>query len=132
MFIGDVTTGPSNDLQRATHMARAMVTRYGMSTLGPRTFGKKEEMVFLGREINEERDYSDHTAEAIDAEVSRFIADAYKTAEKILTDKEDVLKKIVAELLEKETIERDEFNKIVGIVLPVKKEETVEAETVQA
>ena len=120
MFIGDVTTGPSNDLQRATHMARAMVTRYGMSTLGPRTFGKKEEMVFLGREINEERDYSDHTAEAIDAEVSRFIADAYKTAEKILTDKKEILEKIVAELMEKETIERDEFNRIVGIELPAK------------
>ncbi|MDD5464405.1 MAG: ATP-dependent zinc metalloprotease FtsH [Candidatus Moranbacteria bacterium] len=127
MFIGDVTTGPSNDLQRATHMARAMVTRYGMSTLGPRTFGKKEEMVFLGREISEERDYSDRTAEAIDAEVSRYISDAYKTAEKILTDKGDILKKIVAELLEKETIERDEFNKIVGIELPAKKEEEVVA-----
>ena len=123
MFIGDVTTGPSNDLQRATHIARAMVTRYGMSTLGPRTFGKKEEMVFLGREISEERDYSDRTAEAIDAEVSRYISDAYKTAEKILTDKGDILKKIVAELLEKETIERDEFNKIVGIEVPIKKEE---------
>ncbi|HBI33630.1 MAG TPA: cell division protein FtsH [Candidatus Moranbacteria bacterium] len=123
MFIGDVTTGPSNDLQRATHMARAMVTRYGMSTLGPRTFGKKEEMVFLGREISEERDYSDRTAEAIDAEVSRYISDAYKTAEKILTDNGDILKKIVSELLEKETIERDEFNKIVGIELPIKKEE---------
>ncbi|EKE19632.1 MAG: hypothetical protein ACD_8C00131G0002 [uncultured bacterium] len=135
-FIGDVTTGPSNDLQRATHMARAMVTRYGMSTLGPRTFGKKEEMVFLGREINEERDYSDHTAENIDAEVSRFIADAYKTAERILTEKEDVLKKIVAELLEKETIERDEFNAIVGIELPAKKEEagkeTKEEEAIKA
>ena len=125
-FMGDVTTGPSNDLQRATHMARAMVTRYGMSTLGPRTFGKKEEMVFLGREISEERDYSDHTAEAIDAEVSRYISDAYKTAERILTEKEDILKKIVAELLEKETIERDEFNEIVGIIIPSKKEESEE------
>ena len=131
MFIGDVTTGPSNDLQRATHMARAMVTRYGMSTLGPRTFGKKEEMVFLGREINEERDYSDHTAENIDAEVSRFISDAYKTAEKVLTEKRDILEKIVAELMEKETIERDEFNKIVGIELPKKEEEKAE-EVVEA
>jgi cell division protease FtsH len=130
-FMGDVTTGPSNDLQRATHMARAMVTRYGMSTLGPRTFGKKEEMVFLGREISEERDYSDHTAEAIDAEVSRYIGDAYKTAERILTEKEDVLKKIVVELLEKETIERDEFNKIVGIVLPPKQEDATKIKTEQ-
>jgi cell division protease FtsH len=123
MFIGDVTTGPSNDLERATHMARAMVTRYGMSTLGPRTFGKKEELVFLGREISEERDYSEHTAENIDTEISRFIAEASKTAEKILTEKKDVLKKIVAELLEKETIEKEEFNKIVGIEIPEKKEE---------
>ena len=109
-------------------MARAMVTRYGMSTLGPRTFGKKEEMIFLGREINEERDYSDRTAEAIDSEVSRLIEAASKTAEKILTENKAILQKIVDELLEKETIERDEFNKIVGIELPVKSEaENVEA-----
>ncbi|KKQ45622.1 MAG: ATP-dependent zinc metalloprotease FtsH [Candidatus Moranbacteria bacterium GW2011_GWC2_37_8] len=123
MFIGDVTTGPSNDLQRATHMARAMVTRYGMSPLGPRTFGKKEEMIFLGREINEERDYSDKTADAIDTEVSNYISEAYKTAEKILTENKAILQKIVDELLEKETIERDEFNAIVGIEIPLKKEE---------
>ncbi|EKE18535.1 MAG: hypothetical protein ACD_9C00303G0002 [uncultured bacterium] len=127
MFVGDVTTGPSNDLQRATHMARAMVTRYGMSTLGPRTFGKKEEMVFLGREISEERDYSDNTAQSIDAEVSRLIQDAYKTAEKILTDKADVLKRIVDALLEKETLEREAFNEIVGIELPKKKEKEGDA-----
>ena len=125
MFIGDVTTGPSNDIERATHMARAMVTRYGMSTLGPRTFGKKEEMIFLGREINEERDYSEHTAEAIDQAVSKYINDAYTTAERILTENRPILQKIVDELLEKETIERDEFNKIVGIELPPKKEEEI-------
>ena len=123
MFMGDVTTGPSNDLERATHMARAMVTRYGMSTLGPRTFGKKEELIFLGREINEEKDYSEHTAEAIDAEVSSLIKDASATAEKILTEKKDVLQKIVAELLEKETIEKDEFNRIVGIATQKNTEE---------
>jgi cell division protease FtsH len=115
MFMGDITTGPSNDLERATHMARAMVTRYGMSTLGPRTFGKKEELVFLGREISEEKDYSEHTAEAIDGEVSRLIKDASDTAEKILTEKKEILKKIVAVLLEKETIEKEEFNELVGI-----------------
>jgi cell division protease FtsH len=128
MFIGDVTTGPSNDLERATHMARAMVTRYGMSTLGPRTFGKKEELVFLGREISEEKDYSEHTAENIDAAVSRFIEDASKVAEKILNDKKDILEKIVAELLEKETIEKEEFNWIVGIVEPEKKKMEEQAE----
>lgn len=129
MFIGDVTTGPSNDLERATRMARSMVTRYGMSTLGPRTFGKKEEMMFLGREINEERDYSEHTAESIDKEVSGLIQEAAKTAEKILTEKSDILKKIVSELMEKETIEREEFNKIVGIEILEKKPEASELET---
>ncbi|HMN19297.1 MAG TPA: ATP-dependent zinc metalloprotease FtsH [Candidatus Moranbacteria bacterium] len=121
-YCGDITTGPSNDLERATHMARAMVTRYGMSDLGPRTFGKKEELVFLGREISEEKDYSEHTAQAIDSEVSRLITQAAQTAGNILEEKEEVLKKIVAELLEKETIEKDEFDAIVGLSLPEEKE----------
>lgn len=115
LYCGDVTTGPSNDLERATHMARAMVTRYGMSPLGPRTFGKKEELVFLGREINEEKDYSESTAQAIDNQVSKFIEQAAETAEKILTEKEVVLKKIVDYLLENETIEKEEFDEIVGL-----------------
>lgn len=131
MFVGDVTTGPSNDLERATHMARAMVTRYGMSDLGPRTFGKKEELVFLGREISEEKDYSENTAEAIDAEVSRFIKEAQETAKKILDDKKDILHRLVSELLEKETIEKEEFNKLVGIEVAEKNEEKLEREKKQ-
>jgi cell division protease FtsH len=122
---GDVTTGASNDLERATAMARNMVTRYGMSDLGPRTFGHKEELVFLGREISEERNYSEKTAEEIDKQVSQFMHAAYDTSEKLLNDKKDVLEKIVAVLLEKETIEQAEFNKIVGIVKPVKAGEPV-------
>lgn len=111
---GDVTTGASNDLERATHMARAMVTRYGMSDLGPRTFGKKEELIFLGREISEEKDYSEHTAEMIDKQVSGLINSAFETADRIIKDKKEVLEKIVAALLEKETIEKDEFEELVG------------------
>ncbi|EKD58224.1 MAG: hypothetical protein ACD_56C00169G0003 [uncultured bacterium] len=130
MFIGDVTTGPSNDLQRATHMARAMVTRYGMSTLGPRTFGKKEELIFLGKEINEEKDYSEHTAEMIDKEVSSLINAAFDTAQKILTDNKEALQKLVSHLLEKETIEKEEFNKIVGIETPIKSESDIIEEKV--
>jgi cell division protease FtsH len=126
MFTNDVTTGPSNDLERATRMARAMVTRYGMSNLGPRTFGKKEEMVFLGREISEEKDYSEHTAEAIDSEVSRLIREAEATAEKTLKEKKDILEKLVKELLEKETIEKEYFNKLVGIEIAQKNEEKIE------
>ncbi len=115
IYCGDVTTGPSNDLERATHMARAMVTRYGMSPLGPRTFGKKEELVFLGREINEEKDYSENTAQAIDGQVSRLIDEAAATAEKLLTEKKDVIEKIVAYLMENETLEKEEFDEIVGL-----------------
>lgn len=112
---GTITTGASNDLDRATSIARNLITRYGMSELGPRTFGHKEEMVFLGKEIHEEKNYSEKTAEAIDQQVSKFITDAYQTAEKTLKDKKETLEKISATLLEKETIEQDEFNQIVGI-----------------
>jgi cell division protease FtsH len=121
MIFDDITTGASNDLDRATRMARNLVTRYGMSELGPRTFGQKEEMIFLGKEIHEEQNYSEKTAENIDAEVSKFMQEAYKTAEKVLTDKKEILDKISEVLLEKETIEQDEFNEIVGI----KKEESI-------
>ena len=118
-----VTTGASNDLERATSMARNLVTRYGMSELGPRTFGHKEELVFLGREIHEEKNYSEKTAEDIDHQVSKFIANAYTVAEKIITEKKTILEKIVSVLLEKETIEKDEFNEIVGIEKPAGKKE---------
>lgn len=115
MTFGDVTTGASNDLDRATRMARDLVTRYGMSDLGPRTFGHKEEMIFLGKELHEEKNYSEKTAEEIDRQVSSFINSAYEVAENILKDKSPVLHKLSNVLLEKETIEQDEFNEIVGI-----------------
>lgn len=124
LTFGDVTTGASNDLERATSMARNMVTRFGMSDLGPRTFGHKEELIFLGREISEEKNYSEKTAEEIDKQVSGFMHDAYETAEKILGEKKEVLEKIVAVLLEKETIEQEEFNEIVGIKPKTKAEAT--------
>ena len=115
LAFGTVTTGASNDLDRATAIARNLITRYGMSELGPRTFGHKGEMVFLGRDIHEEKNYSEKTAEAIDNQVSKFIDGAYQTAEKVLQDKKITLEKIAGVLLEKETIEQEEFNQIVGI-----------------
>jgi len=114
IFFGDVTTGASNDLERATDTARKLVTRYGMSNLGPRTFGRKEELVFLGKEMSEEKNYSEATAKEIDMEVSRFIDDAYKTAEKIITEKKTTLERIAKMLLEKETLEQEEFNELIG------------------
>ncbi len=113
LVMGDVTTGASDDLRRATEMARELVTRYGMSEeLGPRTFGNAEEMVFLGREIHEQRDYSEKTAERIDEAVSRLIQEASDTAKRILTEKRGILNVIAKTLLEKETLEKEEFEQV--------------------
>ncbi len=107
---GECTTGASNDLEHATNLARNMVTRYGMSdNLGPRTFGKKEELVFLGREISEQRDYSDKIAEAIDNEVHHFIQHAYTTATDLLKTHRAKLAQISKYLIENETVEGDEL-----------------------
>ncbi len=111
----DLTTGASNDLREATHLARKLVTEYGMSpTLGPRTYGEREELIFLGREIHEQRDYSEKVAQQIDAEVSKLIAHAYQTAEKIITTQRAKLDAIVTALLEKETLEKEEFAALVN------------------
>lgn len=114
MIFGDVTTGPSNDLERATKLARSIVTQYGMSDLGVRTFGKHEDLIFLGREVAEDKDYSEKTAEDIDKEVSKFINVAKKRTEDLLTQKRDILDKVAQTLLKKETIEKDEFDAIIA------------------
>jgi cell division protease FtsH len=107
---GDITTGASNDLERVTQMARAMVTRYGMSErLGPMVYGQKEELVFLGREIGEQRDYSDAVAEEIDMEVRRLISEAYETAKRILAENRDKLDGIAQRLIEVETLDAVQF-----------------------
>ncbi len=114
-IFGEVTTGATSDLRRATSLARSLVTDYGMSDhLGPRTYGEKEEMIFLGREIHEQRDYSEKIAEKIDEEITSFIKQGIDKAEKIIKDESDRLEKIVAALLEKETLEKDAFEAIVG------------------
>lgn len=112
LVFNNLTTGPSNDLERATQMARNMVTRYGMSALGARTFGKKEELVFLGKEMREEKDYSETTAEAIDAEVARLISEALETATKVLTEKRPLLENLASILLKEETVEKERFDSI--------------------
>ena len=110
LVFGETTTGASNDLEQATNIARTMVTRFGMSKkLGPRTFGKREELIFLGREISEQRDYSDSVAEQIDDEVHSLIDGAYQTAMRILKDHRPRLDHISSYLMENETIEEDQF-----------------------
>jgi len=108
---GDVTTGASNDLERVTSLARKMVTQYGMSdVLGPQTFGEKEELVFLGREIGEQRNYSEEVAEAIDQEVRRLVDEAYQRARSIIRTYRAKLDQIARYLMEYETIEAADFH----------------------
>ncbi|MEX2245837.1 MAG: ATP-dependent zinc metalloprotease FtsH [Dehalococcoidia bacterium] len=110
---GESTTGPSDDLSKATNIARNMVTQWGMSErLGPRTFGHKQEMVFLGREISEQRNYSEKVAEEIDDEVRRLIDEAYQTARRIIGENRERLERLVKVLLEVETIEGDDLKRV--------------------
>jgi cell division protease FtsH len=119
IVFGDTTTGSSNDIEKATNLARAMVTQYGMSErLGPLAFGKKEEMVFLGREISEQRNYSDEVAAKIDAEVRQIIDRAYTRATEALTTHREVLDRLAALLVEKETIEHEEFEALFDGIVP--------------
>ena len=113
LIFEDVTTGASNDLEQATNIARTMVTRYGMSRkLGPRTFGKREELVFLGREISEQRNYSDKIAEDIDGEVYNLVEAAYQSATKVITDNKAKLSQLARHLIAHETVEGDELKEI--------------------
>jgi cell division protease FtsH len=106
----EISTGAANDLEKVTKMARAMVTRYGMSDeLGPLVYGKKEELVFLGKDIGEQRDYSEAMAEKIDNEIRRIILTAYEKAKEVLQQHREELDRVVEHLLEQETLYGDEF-----------------------
>lgn len=110
IVFGDITTGAANDLEQATKLARAMVTRYGMSEkLGPMTFGEKQELVFLGKEIGEQREYSEKVAQEIDEEVRKLVQQAYERAKEILRTHRDKLDRLAQALMEKETLEGEEL-----------------------
>jgi len=113
LFLGHMTTGAGNDIEQATEMARRMVCDYGMSSLGPLTFGKREEQIFLGREIAQHRDYSEDTAIKIDLEVKRFISEGYEKAKKILEENRDTLARIAEALLEREVLDANEVRMII-------------------
>jgi cell division protease FtsH len=108
LFLNQMSTGAGNDIERATEMARKMVCEWGMSDLGPLTFGKKEEQIFLGREISQHRDYSEDTAIKIDGEVRKLVNYGYETAKNILQGNPDTLQKIAAALLEREVLDASE------------------------
>jgi cell division protease FtsH len=121
IFLGHITTGAGNDIERATDIARNMVCEWGMSELGPLAFGKKEEAIFLGREIAQHRDFSEATAVDIDKEVKRIVSSAYDKAKNILNTNRDILERIAQALLEREVLDANEVRMLIeGTPLPEK------------
>ncbi len=119
LVFDDITSGASNDIERVTQIARMMVTQLGMSEeMGPMTYGKKEELAFLGREISQQRDYSDAVSEQIDKQVRRLVNDAHEQARQILVQYRDKLDAVARRLLEVETISYEEFEKIFPTPVP--------------
>ncbi|MDP3729314.1 MAG: ATP-dependent zinc metalloprotease FtsH [bacterium] len=115
LMFGEMSTGASSDLRVATKMARSLVTQYGMSdALGPQTFGETRDLIFLGKELGHDRNYSEAVASKIDDEVKKFIDRAYALAKKVLSSRRPALSIIAKKLIEKETIEQDEFNELVS------------------
>ena len=114
IFIGRITTGASNDIEKATELARAMVCQYGMSSLGPLAFGKKEEQIFLGREIAQHRDFSEDTAIKIDLEVKRIVSEQYARATKILEDNREAMDRLVEALLEHESLDSAQMRRVIA------------------
>ncbi len=113
LIFDDITSGASNDIEQVTRMARAMVTRLGMSAeMGTLTYGQKEELIFLGREISEQRDYSELVAEQIDREVRKIVEEAYKVAKNLVKKHRKQLDLVAKKLLEVESITREEFEKL--------------------
>jgi cell division protease FtsH len=116
---GEMTTGAQHDLEEATKLARKMVTEYGMSEkLGPRTFGQRQELIFLGREISEQRDYSDKIAQEIDEEVHSIIQRSYTTARQLLTANKEKLRQLAQELITRETLDEPDLNRILEGLTP--------------
>jgi cell division protease FtsH len=113
LFLNVMSTGAGNDIERATDMARKMVCEWGMSDLGPMTFGKKEEQIFLGREIAQHRDYSEDTAIKIDQEVRKLVNKGYTTAKQLISDNRDVLERIARALIEREVLDANEIKMLV-------------------
>ena len=113
LIFGDVSNGASGDIQQLTNAARSMVTRFGMSeSMGPLQFGQQDEMVFLGRELAEQRDYSEEVAEQIDVEVRQIVDEAYQRVRKMLDSNLDRLHAVARALLDRETLSREEFEEV--------------------
>jgi len=114
IFMHHITTGAGNDIERATDMARKMVCEWGMSELGPLSFGKREEQIFLGREIAQHRDYSEATAIRIDEQVKKLVQDGYNRARAIIEEKSDAMVRIALALLEREVLDGAEVHQLIA------------------
>ena len=131
LVLHHMTTGAGNDIERATEMARKMVCEWGMSEkMGPLTFGKKEEMIFLGKEIATHKDYSEETAREIDSEVKAIVMECYNKAKRILSERIDILHKLATALLEKEVLDGEEIDKIIRGSEPPKEASATSAASV--
>ena len=131
IVLDQLTTGANNDLEKATELARKMVCEWGMSKkMGPLTFGRKEEQVFLGRDIARHQDYSEHTALLIDQEVKRIVSESYERAKQILNENRDVLERVAEALIEREVLDAEDVKMLIE-GLPLKERETVVDEAVR-
>jgi cell division protease FtsH len=113
LVMGKTTTGASNDFEQATEIARKMVCQWGMSDMGPLTFGERDDLIFLGRDLTTHKNFSEHTSELIDVEVKRIVTRNYQRAQRLLEENRDKLEKISAALLEKESLDHEEIDEIV-------------------
>jgi cell division protease FtsH len=121
IFLNQMSTGAGNDIERATEMSRKMVCEWGMSSLGPLTFGKKEEQIFLGRELSQHRDFSEETAREIDSEVRRLVNTGYEKAKSVILENRDAMVRIALALLEREVLDANELKLILeGKQLPAR------------
>jgi cell division protease FtsH len=121
IFLSQMSTGAGNDIERATEMARKMVCEWGMSSLGPLTFGKKEEQIFLGRELAQHRDFSEETAREIDSEVRRLVNTGYEKAKSVILENRDAMVRIALALLEREVLDANELKLLLeGKQLPAR------------
>ncbi len=132
VFFGEdrITTGASNDIERATEIARAMVCEYGMSDLGPLAFGKKEEQIFLGKEITQHRNYSEDTAIKIDQEVRKIVSQQYERAKKIILENREALERLAEELIKRETLDGVQVRRLIaGLPLDEEDEKVSDSDT---
>jgi cell division protease FtsH len=133
LVYGELTTGASNDLKVATGMARKLVMNYGMSEeIGPIVLGDQHEMVFLGREISEQRNYSEAVAQKIDSEVSLIMKEGLARATKVLTDYKSHLETIAQRLVKDETLEQEAFFEIVRDIIPKEKQQSADADLAES